>query len=140
MTIAETILRDELAERMRNAMVGVLEETGYPIPAARFASWRATQRVRGTIPGMPCTVECVATDGNLGLFVPQADAGHGLGTAFLGHVHRFEWLSHEGEDGPVYKVGAPGPLYSLSLGDGAKPKAKGRTRPRSLRQQILDDL
>lgn len=101
-------LRESVAQQNRDALVAVLNETGITLNAQEYNKWRPTQRVHGVIPGMPVRVTCVATDGNLGLFLPDFDQGHNLGTAFLGHVHRFEW-----SDGEELKTGAPGPLFSV---------------------------
>jgi hypothetical protein len=132
MTISDTIARDAVATANADAMCAVLAETGYPIPARAYAAWRPTERVLGTIPGMPCRVTCVATDGNLGLFIPDAASAH-LGSAFLGHVHRFE----HGDGG----VGCPATLHKLMGSTSSEAVSKKpRVRQLSKRQQILNSL
>lgn len=115
-----TIERDEVATANRDALVAVLGETGMTISASDFNKWRPTKRTLGCVPGMPVRVTCVATDGNLGLFVPVTLEGHNLGSAFMGHVHRFE----DGEG----NIGCPKTLFAVkgkeTSGAGKKPKRK----------------
>ena len=124
-------LREDVACQNREALVAVLAETGMTISANDFNKWRPTKRVAGVVPGMPVRVTCVATDGNLGIFVPVSDEGHNLGSAFLGHVHRFAW----GE-----AVGCPPVLFSLPKPDGAKPKPKRKGPAKPTRKSILASI
>lgn len=128
MTENDTALRDSVAQANRDGLIAVLNETGMLIASADFNKWRPTQRTAGNIPGMPVGVTCVATDGNLGIFVPKATEGHNLGSAFLGHVHRFEWIKSESEEGPNWVTGAPPPLFSMPSAPKPAAKPKGPTK------------
>ncbi len=134
MTEGDTIKRDEAARLNRDALSRVMEETGCCIAAHDFNSWRPVRRTRGAIPGMPVAVVCVATDGNLGLFVPVYTDGHNLGSSFFGHVHRFEWSG--GEDAEL-KQGAPLILFSVKQ-DGEMKAKKAKPKKPSLKSILAE--
>lgn len=117
-------LRESCAQLNRDSLVAVLAETGMTISAKDWNKWRPTKRTIGVIDGMPLRVTCVATDGNLGIFVTDA-ATHILGAAFLGHTHRFEWKDGEGEA----KLGPPPALHSIPKATSEKPKVKKKRGP-----------
>lgn len=130
MTEADTIEREEVARLNRDALVAVLGETNMQIASRDWNAWRPTQRVQGVIPGMPIRCECVATDGNLGVFVPLRAEGHNLGSAFVGHVHRFEW--GEGE------TGCPPTLWRMKAKVTEKVKPVRKKKPTI--KSIIDSL
>lgn len=120
-TEKDTIESDEVAEANRNALVAVQAETGITLRPDDWNKWRPTQRTRGTISGIPAGVECVATDGNLAIFIvveAESNPRCCLGKAFVGHTHRFEWA-----DGGV---GVPPTLFG-------KPKPETTARPQAAR-------
>ena len=120
-------------------MSKVLEETGLLLSPSEYNKWRPTKRQPGTISGLAVGVVCVATDGNLGIFLPRVATGHSLGAAFLGHVHRFEWLSGENIDGEqVFRVGSPPVLFSESKSATFKPKKKRITKAEAI-ARLLED-
>lgn len=125
-----------VAQLNRDAFVAVLNETGLVVPAAEFAKWRPTKRTRGSVDGMPVSVECIATDGNLAIFLPVVTEGHSLGSAYVGHAHRFCWTTQDSpESEPVDHYGPPPTLFSNS-----KPRGEVTKKPRKPKKPTLKQI
>ncbi len=86
---------------------------------------------------MPVAVTCVATDGNLGLFIPAYSDGHNLGSSFFGHVHRFEWTSNDSEEAEP-KLGAPPILFSVKQESEMKASKPKRPKKPSLKSILAE--
>lgn len=140
-----TTSRSEIQQLASDEISRILGETGVLIRPGDFPRWRPTVRTRGTIPGIPCELICVATEGNLGIFLTTSSDTFVLGKAFIGHVRHFSYLEEgKDEEGNVClreKFGAPLPLFTSSSGKTysgpRKPKAE---KKKSARQQILDSI
>lgn len=135
--VVETTSNGEIKRLNADALSAVQVETQLRLKPDTYASWRPTKRTTGTIPGLPCAVLCLATDGNLGIMVPQGENKQ-LGSAFLGHLHRFEWQNADGE----WMIGPPPTLHSesaLKASNGAAPKVK-QPRKKSKKQLWLKEL
>lgn len=102
MSIEETIAREEIAQRNRDAMSRIAEETGMTFRIAEYAKWRPTVRATGALQGVPVAVKIIATDGVVALYETTTDVGHALGRFFIGHKAWFD-----GEVKPLYSLAAP---------------------------------
>jgi hypothetical protein len=78
-------LRDAARSANEQGMNEVLRESGMTIEGSRMRGWRVTKRTAGHIKGVAGNLTCIATDGNLGIFVRNE------GGALWGHVQRFIW-------------------------------------------------
>lgn len=78
-------LREQAANANEQGMNEVLKESGLVIDPSRMRGWRVTKRTPGHILGVAGNLTCIATDGNLGIFVQPS------GFALWGHVQHFVW-------------------------------------------------
>ncbi len=126
----------ELQQMNRDLLSQIQATTGLRISSDRWAHWRPTRRVTGNIPGMPWTVTCWATDGNVAWFERPhiEDMPSETPQFFFGHTHRFEWT----RDG-VPVVGCPPSFYAKEGTPTAKGKAKPKVRKKS-KAEILEDI
>lgn len=77
-------LREQARSANEQGMNEVLRESGLVIDPSRFRNWRVTKRTPGHIKGVAGNLTCIATDGNLGVFLRN-------GGALWGHVQHFIW-------------------------------------------------
>jgi hypothetical protein len=141
--------RDERDRLNRQAMVNLMLEHNITIaPASSFDKWRPTERITGSIDGVSDGLECIMTDGMLGWFL------RGDRAPLIGHVQHFIWdkakitlVPYIDEDTGetkytklVAKRGTPPTLYKLAdTSTDNKPKVR-KSKPKSRRQQLIDDM
>lgn len=109
-SLVQKLNRDELTRLML--------EFGFIIRAKDFPNWRPTKRSKGTVPGVWETVELIATDGLLGIFL------NGTTEPIMGHIQMFTGLVET--------------LFTLENKE--KVKKVKRERKKSARQKLIDSL
>lgn len=116
----DTIERDEVARKNRDALVALMAAHSLWIPASDFANWRPTVRQHGDISGVASDLTIIATNGLLAYF---SDA---TGSVFCGHIQCFS--------------GEVKPLFSTQK-DKAKTIKPAKTKsPRKSRLELALEL
>lgn len=119
---ATLVERANVQRKNSDALVQLMLEYNFLIPARTFPLWRPTQRTRGAIDGVHDGLTLIATDGVLGWFITHE------GVPWLGHIQCFS------------EVDNIKPLFSFEGQMSSKAKIKTRKRVKSKRQILLDSL
>lgn len=86
--IHASVLRAQIAQANADALIALMAEFGFTLPARTFPSWRPTLREHGVLQGLAENVEILCTDGVLAYFLlPRED---GTKELLLGHISSFD--------------------------------------------------
>lgn len=112
----EAAERSLIQKLNRDELTRLMLQYGFTIRTKDFPNWRPTKRSKGTVPGVWETVELIATDGLLGIFL------NGTIEPITGHIQMFT-----------------GDVETLFTAE-SKTKDKPKVKKKSKRQLLIESM